>query len=111
MELKNYDENTKAAIIAQQMQQSAAASGGKFSAEKPFPPGGEYDQQSMGVIPVSHTVMILLYVFLLLRIIIIFWSGQCGLKLSLWRRLTNDYRRPLINGRSRDQDAHKRLQK
>jgi hypothetical protein len=42
------------------MQQSAAASGGKFSAEKPFPPGGEYDQQSMGVIPVSHTVMILL---------------------------------------------------
>jgi hypothetical protein len=48
MELKNYDENTKAAIIAQQMQQSAAASGGKFSAEKPFPPGGEYDQQSMG---------------------------------------------------------------
>jgi hypothetical protein len=58
MELKNYDENTKAAIIAQQMQQSAAASGGKFSAEKPFPPGGEYDQQSMGVIPVSHTVMI-----------------------------------------------------
>jgi hypothetical protein len=61
MELKNYDENTKAAIIAQQMQQSAAASGGKFSAEKPFPPGGEYDQQSMGVIPVSHTVMQKIY--------------------------------------------------
>lgn len=53
MELKNYDENTKAGVLALQMQQTAAASGNKFSAEKPFPPGGELDQQAMGVIPVS----------------------------------------------------------
>ncbi|XP_052064404.1 Bardet-Biedl syndrome 2 protein homolog [Mytilus californianus] len=53
MELKNYDENTKAGVLALQMQQSAAASGNKFSAEKPFPPGGELDQQAMGVIPAS----------------------------------------------------------
>ncbi|CAG2213819.1 BBS2 [Mytilus edulis] len=53
MELKNYDENTKAGVLALQMQQTAAASGNKFSAEKPFPPGGELDQQAMGVIPAS----------------------------------------------------------
>lgn len=53
MELKNYDENTKAAVLASQMQQQAVASGGKYSAEKPFPPGGDLDQQAMGVIPVG----------------------------------------------------------
>ena len=52
MELRNYDENEKAGIVAAQAMQGAMQSGAKFTAEKPFPPG-EYDKEKMGVIPVS----------------------------------------------------------
>ncbi|KAK3104019.1 hypothetical protein FSP39_023716 [Pinctada imbricata] len=52
MELKNYGENEKAGMVAAQAMQEASQSGGKFSAERPFPPG-EYDKEKMGVIPAS----------------------------------------------------------
>lgn len=52
MELKNYDQNEKAGVVAAAAMQDAMQSGAKFTAERPFPVGQEYDQEKMGVIPV-----------------------------------------------------------
>jgi hypothetical protein len=52
MELKNYDQNEKAGVVAAAAMQEARQSGAKFSAERPFPVGEEYDKEKMGVIPV-----------------------------------------------------------
>lgn len=53
MELKNYDQNEKAGVVAAAAMQDALQSGSKFSAERPFPVGQEYDQEKMGVIPAA----------------------------------------------------------
>lgn len=53
MELKNYDQNEKAGVVAAAAMQDAMQSGSKFSAERPFPVGQEYDQEKMGVIPAA----------------------------------------------------------
>lgn len=53
MELKNYDQNEKAGVVAAAAMQDAVQSGSKFSAERPFPVGQEYDQEKMGVIPAA----------------------------------------------------------
>ncbi|XP_061177262.1 Bardet-Biedl syndrome 2 protein homolog isoform X1 [Saccostrea echinata] len=53
MELKNYDQNEKAGVVAAAAMQGALQSGVKFSAERPFPVGEEYDKEKMGVIPAA----------------------------------------------------------
>ncbi|XP_052802145.1 Bardet-Biedl syndrome 2 protein homolog [Mya arenaria] len=55
MELNNYEENQKAGEAASGVlaTRSSQARGGQISAERPFPPGVEYEQSSMGVIPAS----------------------------------------------------------
>ncbi|XP_062616260.1 Bardet-Biedl syndrome 2 protein homolog [Saccostrea cucullata] len=53
MELKNYDQNEKAGVVAAAAMQGAMQSGAKFSAERPFPVGEEYDKEKMGVIPAA----------------------------------------------------------
>lgn len=58
MELKNYDQNEKAGVVAAAAMQDAMQSGSKFSAERPFPVGQEYDQEKMGVIPVCIILFI-----------------------------------------------------
>ena len=59
MELKNYDQNEKAGVVAAAAMQDAMQSGAKFTAERPFPVGQEYDQEKMGVIPVCINLQIL----------------------------------------------------
>lgn len=61
MELRNYEENMKAGAAASGVlsARAQAAGGGPVSADRPFPPGVEYDQSAMGVIPVSVTVFLL----------------------------------------------------
>ena len=58
MELRNYEENTKAGTAAAGVLNARAteAGGGPISADRPFPPGMEYEQSAMGVIPVSWMV-------------------------------------------------------
>lgn len=55
MELKNYEENQKAGAVAQSVMSARLqeSGGGPVSADRPFPPGMEYEQSSMGVIPAS----------------------------------------------------------
>lgn len=55
MELRNYEENAKAGQAASSVLSARAsqAGGGPVSAERPFPLGMEYEQSTMGVIPVS----------------------------------------------------------
>ncbi|KAH3884129.1 hypothetical protein DPMN_008100 [Dreissena polymorpha] len=55
MELRNYEENTKAGEAAQGVLSARASQGrgGPISADRPFPPGVEYEQSTMGVIPAS----------------------------------------------------------
>ena len=57
MELRNYEENAKAGAVASGIMQSRASAAGKdgnVSADRPFPPGVEYEQSTMGVIPVCY---------------------------------------------------------
>ncbi|KAL4225721.1 Bardet-Biedl syndrome 2 protein [Mactra antiquata] len=55
MELRNYEENMKAGVAASSIlnARSQESGGGPVSADRPFPPGVEYDQSEMGVIPAS----------------------------------------------------------
>ena len=55
LELRNYEENSKAGTAASSVLQAraSAAKGGPVSADRPFPVGVEYEHSSMGVIPVS----------------------------------------------------------
>lgn len=55
MELRNYEENIKAGAAASSVlsARASAANGGPVSADRPFPPGLEYEQSSMGVIPAA----------------------------------------------------------
>lgn len=55
MELRNYEENQKAGMAAAGVLNARAqeTGGGPVSADRPFPPGVEYDQSAMGVIPAS----------------------------------------------------------
>ncbi|KAL5007643.1 hypothetical protein ScPMuIL_016449 [Solemya velum] len=59
MELKNYDQNTKAGSVAAAAKISG---GGSFSAERPFPPG-EFDKARMGVIPAATQLQTTLTVY------------------------------------------------
>lgn len=57
LELRNYEENTKAGEAAAGVlsARASASRGGPVSADRPFPPGMEYEQSAMGVIPVSNS--------------------------------------------------------
>lgn len=58
MELRNYEENARAGQAAASVLNARASQsgGGPISAERPFPPGMEYEQSAMGVIPVNFVI-------------------------------------------------------